>query len=79
MTDDAGAVVVTVDRIRCVGTGQCAATAPRDLALGADGRARALRPASESSEELTEAAEMCPMEAIRVVLAATGEVIAPAS
>lgn len=72
-----GAVLVEVDRVRCVGTGLCAATAPGDLALGADGRAEARSGPGAGSAELTEAAEMCPVEAISVRLAATGERIAP--
>jgi len=72
-----GPLVVRVDRDRCVGTGLCAATAPADLALGADGRARTLRERAAESDELTEAAEMCPVEAISVWLASTGEQVAP--
>lgn len=73
-----GDVVVRVDRARCVGTGLCAATAPDDLALGEDGRARARHPVSVPGEELTEAAEMCPVEAITVLSALDGRRIAPA-
>ncbi|WP_073926892.1 ferredoxin [Streptomyces sp. CB03911] len=74
----AGDVVVRVDRARCVGSGLCAATAPDDLALGEDGRARARRPVTVPGEELTEAAEMCPAEAITVRSALDGRRIAPA-
>ncbi|WP_329493653.1 ferredoxin [Kitasatospora herbaricolor] len=74
----AGDVVVRVDRARCVGTGLCAATAPDDLALGEDGRARVRRQVTVSGEELTEAAEMCPVEAITVRSALDGRRIAPA-
>ncbi|MDH6128862.1 ferredoxin [Kitasatospora sp. GP82] len=70
-------LIVTVDRTRCVGTGACTGTAPDDLELGPDGRARALRPASTARDELTEAAEMCPVEAITVHFAHSGEQVAP--
>ncbi|MFF7635465.1 ferredoxin [Kitasatospora sp. NPDC008050] len=70
-------VVVSVDRARCVGTGLCAATAPADLELGPDGRARPRRPRSDAVDEVTDAAELCPMEAIAVHRAATGERVAP--
>ncbi|MEU9128497.1 ferredoxin [Kitasatospora sp. NPDC048540] len=73
-----GDLVVTVDRHRCVGTGLCAATAPDDLTLGTDGRALPRRPSTALSEELAEAAEMCPVEAIAVLRPATGEQVAPA-
>ncbi|MFC8452819.1 ferredoxin [Kitasatospora sp. NPDC057223] len=69
--------VVRVDRERCVGTGVCAATAPADLALGRDGRAYPLRPVSDEGDELTEAAEMCPVEAITVLSARDGRQVAP--
>ncbi|MFB7663176.1 ferredoxin [Kitasatospora sp. NPDC056138] len=70
-------LVVRVDRTRCVGTGACTWTAPEDLGLGPDGRARPLRPVSHDRPGLTEAAEMCPVEAITVLSAADGEVVAP--
>ncbi|MFB7948859.1 ferredoxin [Kitasatospora phosalacinea] len=71
-------LVVTVDRARCIGSGLCARTAPADLALAPDGRATPARPATAASAELTEAAEMCPVEAIAVRDAATGALVAPA-
>ncbi|MFE1318242.1 ferredoxin [Kitasatospora phosalacinea] len=74
---DAPQLVVAVDRSRCIGSGLCARTAPADLALGPDGRAAPVRPATAASAELTEAAEMCPVEAIAVRDATTGEVVAP--
>ncbi|MFI6444483.1 ferredoxin [Kitasatospora sp. NPDC050543] len=73
----AGDVVVRVDRGRCVGTGLCAATAPGDLALGADGRAEARRATSSAGDDLTEAAELCPVEAITLFSAADGRRLAP--
>ncbi|MCX5214471.1 ferredoxin [Kitasatospora sp. NBC_00240] len=73
-----GDVVVRIDPDRCVGAGLCAATAPDDLALGEDGRARTRRPVTVPGEELTEAAEMCPVEAITVLSARDGRRIAPA-
>ncbi|MCX4750240.1 ferredoxin [Kitasatospora sp. NBC_01287] len=69
--------VVSVDRLRCAGTGLCAATAPADLELAADGRARARRERTGAVAEVVEAAELCPMEAITVHRAATGEKLAP--
>ncbi|GLW75019.1 hypothetical protein Kpho02_73160 [Kitasatospora phosalacinea] len=74
---DAPPLVVTVDRARCIGSGLCARTAPADLSLAPDGRATPARPTTEGSAELTEAAEMCPVEAITVRDAATGELVAP--
>ncbi len=67
-----------MDRARCVGTGYCASVAAADLALGADGRAEPRRPVTTALAEVTEAAELCPVEAITVHRADTGEQIAPA-
>lgn len=68
---------VRVDRVRCMGTGLCAGTAPAALVLGGDGKARPRHASTADSPELTEAAEMCPTEAITVYRAATGELVAP--
>ncbi|MGW4384596.1 ferredoxin [Kitasatospora sp. NPDC004531] len=70
-------VAVTVDQARCIGSGLCARTAPDALTLAANGRATPVRPTAAPSEELVEAAEMCPVEAIAVRHAGTGELLAP--
>ncbi|MEV7122079.1 ferredoxin [Kitasatospora griseola] len=70
-------VVVTVDQTRCIGSGLCARTAPDALALGPNGRAVPVHPTAAPSHTLTEAAEMCPVEAIAVHHATTGELLAP--
>ncbi|MFF2044125.1 ferredoxin [Kitasatospora sp. NPDC058170] len=61
-------VVVRVDRDRCVGSGMCVLTAPRSLELGADGLAHPLRgdAGEEPTDELSEAVEFCPVEALAV-------------
>jgi ferredoxin len=61
-------LVIRVDKLRCAGSGVCAVIAPSELTLGADGHAMVLRPITEASDELFEAAEMCPTEAISVLL-----------
>ncbi|MFF0393983.1 ferredoxin [Kitasatospora sp. NPDC004615] len=70
-------VVVTVDQSRCIGSGLCARTAPDALTLAPNGRATPLHPTATPSPDLTEAAEMCPVEAIAVHHATTGELLAP--
>ncbi|MFE0460031.1 ferredoxin [Kitasatospora sp. NPDC058965] len=70
-------LVVTVDRARCAGTGLCAASAPADLLVGPDGKARPRRERTGALAEVVEAAELCPMEAIAVRRATTGELLAP--
>ncbi|WP_282206696.1 ferredoxin [Kitasatospora fiedleri] len=46
--------------------------------MAPDGRATPVRPSTAGSEQLTEAAEMCPVEAITVRDATTGDLVAPA-
>lgn len=78
MTAAPGPLETRVDRTRCVGTGACAATAPDDLTLTPDGRALPLRTTPSDLELLTEAAELCPVEALTIHRTDTGEQIAPA-
>ncbi|WBP85309.1 ferredoxin [Kitasatospora cathayae] len=84
MTGSSGAeaVVVRVDRDRCIGSGMCALSAPESLALDADGRARPVDRYADGGAELTdglaEAVEYCPVEALALHSAHGGYRIAPA-
>ncbi|MFE6865886.1 ferredoxin [Kitasatospora sp. NPDC057692] len=85
MTDPrtAPAVIVQVDRDRCIGSAMCTLTAPASLALGADGLARPLReqPTGAAGEpltpELAEAVDYCPVEALTLYGARDGRRISP--
>lgn len=68
---------IEIDRPACLGTGLCAGTAPQHFELAEDGRVRPRHTEIEPDEAVGHAAEMCPVEAIRVRDAATGEVLAP--
>ncbi|MFG3055240.1 ferredoxin [Kitasatospora sp. NPDC048239] len=74
-------VVVRVDRDRCVGSGMCVLTAPRSLELGADGLAHPLRGGAgeEPTEELAEAVDFCPAEALAVHPARDGRPAPPSA
>ncbi|MEU6237689.1 ferredoxin [Kitasatospora sp. NPDC047058] len=81
---DADTVVVRVDRARCIGSGMCALTAPDSLVLGDDGLARpvrAPRPGGPDAtgepltEQLAEAVEYCPVEALALHSARDGHPI----
>lgn len=65
-----------IDKGACLGTGMCAGTAPEYFEV-MQGKSQLLRAEIEPDSKATDAAEMCPVEAIRVKLAATGEVLAP--
>ncbi len=67
---------IEVDRTLCSGFGSCVELVPGVFRLADDGLVEAL--AAESGEEaVVEAAVSCPMGAIRVLDADTGEEVAP--
>lgn len=56
-----------VDEDRCVGTGDCARVAPHAFAVRPEGRARVLPTVGDADmDDLLDAAQNCPMQAIRV-------------
>lgn len=67
---------VEVDQQTCIGSGLCAGTAPDHFELD-DAAARPLADEVEPSEVVVDAAESCPVEAIKVSDTANGAVIAP--
>ncbi|MDG9704721.1 ferredoxin [Streptomyces sp. DH37] len=67
---------IEVDRSACAGTGLCVGAAPEHMRLDG-GRARPVARDTAPDQRVADAAETCPMEAIRVRDAATGEVLAP--
>ncbi|HET8657806.1 MAG TPA: ferredoxin [Micromonosporaceae bacterium] len=68
--------VVEVARDVCVGSGVCSAMAPDYFELR-QGRSIPVRPTVGAEETVLEAAGSCPVEAILVRHAVTGEVLAP--
>lgn len=62
----------------CVGSRLCQMSAPELFRMNeAEGRSEPLEPEVEDSEELWDAAEGCPQEAIEVHDAETGEQLFP--
>ncbi|MET8976596.1 ferredoxin [Streptomyces sp. NPDC004539] len=68
---------VTVDKRACVRTGLCAASAPDRFVLDERGQGEARESVLPASEEVLEVAESCPIEAISIVDAETGEGVFP--
>lgn len=68
---------VWVDHSRCVGNGTCLTIAPRVFAHNADRQSVVIDPAGDSEELILEAAENCPVSAIQVEDAETGERLFP--
>jgi ferredoxin len=61
----------------CITSGSCLGVAPKRFALGDDGRSHPINALIEADETVLDAAASCPMEAIRVYDAETGEQIEP--
>lgn len=68
---------VAVDRGLCIGSGLCVATAPDDFALDSARQSRPVHPDVDASESVLAAAEGCPVEAIAILEAGTGEPVFP--
>jgi ferredoxin len=67
---------VTVDHAVCVRTGLCAASAP-EFTLDANGQGQPSAETLPSSETIWYAAESCPVEAIAITRAGSGEAVFP--
>jgi ferredoxin len=64
---------ITVDKNLCVSNATCIAFAPNAFRLDAQGQSEVADPEGDSEEAIIEAAEGCPVAAITVVDAETGE------
>jgi ferredoxin len=67
---------VTVDQ-SCIGSGSCAAISPAHFALGEDNRSHPLRSEIEPDDAVLDAVASCPVEAIKVVMTDTGQIVEP--
>ncbi|MEB3367953.1 ferredoxin [Saccharopolyspora mangrovi] len=67
---------IEIDANTCIGSGMCAGVAPDHFDL-VDGYSTALKDQVEPADEVVDAAESCPVEAILVKEVGTGKVIAP--
>ncbi|MFF0081787.1 ferredoxin [Streptomyces canus] len=68
---------VTVDPRVCVRTGLCVASAPKEFGFDEQGQGRAISETVSASEEVLEVAESCPIEAISLADAESGEPVFP--
>ena len=68
---------IRVDHLLCVGNAMCETFAPNVFRLNDDRQSEAVDPAGDSNEKVMEAAENCPMSAIIVEDADTGEQLFP--
>ncbi|WP_326690642.1 MULTISPECIES: ferredoxin [unclassified Streptomyces] len=68
---------VEVDRDVCIGSGMCVGGAPEDFRLDGARQSHPVTPDRDPSETVLAAAESCPVEAIVITLAETGEQVFP--
>ncbi|MCH8280101.1 MAG: ferredoxin [Chloroflexi bacterium] len=68
---------ISVDHNVCVGNSMCETLAPKVFVLNDDRQSEAVNPDGDTEENILEAAENCPVSAIKVVDAETGETLFP--
>lgn len=69
--------LISVDHNRCVGSRICVLVAPGVFGLDENLQSRVLDPAGADDDAILSAAEGCPMMAISLVDAATGQRVFP--
>jgi ferredoxin len=70
-------LVIEIDRELCYGFGDCVSTAPNVFELDDDEKAVVIDPNGASRDDLVEAAGNCPVMAITIREASTGEEVFP--
>ena len=68
---------VRVDHTACVGNAMCESIAPKVFRLNDDRQSEAVDPSADTEANILEAAENCPVSAIFVEDAETGERLFP--
>lgn len=68
---------VEVDQGTCIGSGLCVGSVPEVFRLGAGRRAEPVAAEVAASDEVLDAAESCPVEAIAIRLRPGGEPVFP--
>jgi len=58
---------ITVNKVRCIGSGDCVETAPAVFQLDADGKSEVVNPSGADDSIIVAAARSCPVKAITVV------------
>ncbi|MFJ9414363.1 MULTISPECIES: ferredoxin [unclassified Streptomyces] len=68
---------VEVDRSVCIGSGMCVGASPDGFWLDSARQSHPVAPEGDASEGVLAAAEGCPVEAILITVAETGEAVFP--
>jgi ferredoxin len=70
-------LVIEIDRELCYGFGDCVASAPAVFELDDDEKAIVIDPNGAGRDDLVDAAANCPVNAITILEASTGEIVFP--
>ena len=70
-------LTISVDHNLCVGNSMCEVSAPKVFYMNDDRQSEVADPNADTEENIMEAAESCPVSAITVVDADTGETLFP--
>lgn len=68
---------IEVDRSICIGSAQCLHHAPHGFRLDPARQSHPVEPDTDALEQVLTAAESCPVEAITITLADSGEPVFP--
>lgn len=68
---------VEVDRGVCIGSGMCVAAAPDGFRLDTARQSHPVVPETDAAADIRAAAEGCPVEAITLTAAGSGEAVFP--
>ena len=68
---------VTVNKTRCISSGDCVETAPAVFQLDADEKSEVVNPSGAPEATILAAARSCPVKAITVVNEESGEQLFP--
>ncbi len=68
---------ISVNKTRCIGSGDCVETAPGVFQLDGDEKSEAYNPAGAADNVIVAAARSCPVKAITVVDQDTGTQLFP--
>lgn len=60
-------LAITINKTRCIGSGDCVETAPAVFQLDADGKSEVVSVTGASDAVIVSAARSCPVKAITVV------------
>jgi ferredoxin len=71
------AIRIVVDRLRCIGSGICADTAPDVFQLDEVDRSVIINPHGATRDVIVAAAESCPVDAIKIIDEQAGQQLYP--